>query len=789
VELLIGCLLQGSVAHGGSSFLFTMARPSRRSGNLPAEATSFIGRRRELAELRKQLTAARLVSLVGPGGVGKTRLAIRFATDLARGFPGGAWLVELADVRDPALVPNAVIAALDLRAQASTEPMPLLLSYLQGRELLLVVDNCEHLLGAAARVVTEVIRAAPGVRVIATSREPLSVSGEQVVPVPPLELPSALGTEPLAQVRENEAVMMFTQRAAAASGRFELSASNRAAVVDLCRRLDGLPLAIELAAVRTRVLSPEQILERLSDRFSLLTGGSRAALPRHQTLETTVDWSHDLLTEGEQTLLRRLCVFAGRFTLEDVESVCISPDMRAASALDLLTSLVEKSLVVKEDAKTLACYRLHETMREYAGLKLREAGEQQTIELRFVDYYVSRCQGSAFQARFELPEWLEWMDLEIDNVRSVLRRCLSHDDFANGIVLASSVSWYWITRATTEGVRWLDELLVTGRGDPEVDVWAYFIRGFLAVLQSDSTAARPALQRAVAAARETGQVIPLSHSLSMSSIAESMAGDPGSARRFHDEAAEVTSGLDDITARVSLLQARALNGFFEGDLEAVRSASSEGVRLSRESGDLYSLEMMLLNLGLTALFAGELDESKPPFVEALRIAHRIDDRVAQYALLDALGYNAAMSGRARLGAQLLGAAETVRTGAGATVIAFLVPLLERAEESAVAALGRSRFEAEVNAGKGLIRTTAIGLALGEPVRVTPVVAQEEGERLLGKRQAEVARLVADGLSNKQIGGRLFISERTVDSHIRSILNKLGFNSRAQIAAWMASASK
>ncbi len=766
-----------------------MARPSRRSGNLPAEATSFIGRRRELAELRKQLTAARLVSLVGPGGVGKTRLAIRIARDLARGFPGGAWLVELADVRDPALVANAVIAALDLRAQASTEPMPLLLSYLHERELLLVLDNCEHLLGAAAHLVTEVIRAAPGVRVIATSREPLSVSGEHVVPVPPLELPSAHGAEPLAQVRENEAVMMFTQRAAAASGRFELSASNQAAVVDLCRRLDGLPLAIELAAVRTRVLSPDQILDRLSDRFGLLTGGSRAALPRHQTLQTTIDWSHDLLTETERTLLRRLCVFAGRFTLEDVESVCISEDMPAANALDLLTSLVEKSLVMKEDARTIACYRFHETMREYAGLKLREVGEQQTLELRFVDYYVSRCQGSAFQARFGLPEWLEWMDLEIDNVRSALRRCLTHDDFAKGITLASSVSWFWITRATTEGVRWLDELLGPGHGNPEVDMWAYFIRGFLAVLQSDSIAARPALQRAVAAARETGQLIPLSHSLSMSSIAESMAGDPGSARRFHDEAAVVTSGLDDITARVSLLQAGALNGFFEGDLEAVRSASSEGARLSRVTGDLYSLEMMLLNLGLTALIAGELDESKPLFVEALGIAHRIDDRVAQYALLDALGYNAAMSGRARLGAQLLGAAETVRTGTGASVIAFLVPLLAQAEESAVAALGASRFEAELNAGKLLSRTGAIGLALGEPVRVAAVAAHEEEERLLGKRQAEVARLVADGLSNKQIGARLFISERTVDSHVRGILNKLGFNSRAQVAAWMASANQ
>ena len=254
------------------SLFVTMARSTRRPGNLPAEASSFIGRRRELAELRKKLAGARLVCLAGPGGVGKTRLAVRGATELARGFAGGAWMVELAQVQDPALVGNAVMAALDLRDQTATEPLPLLRSYLQDKELLLVVDNCEHLLEAAAQLVTEVIRAAPGVRVIATSREPLSVSGEHVVPVPPLELPAAVAAEPLSRLRQNEAVLLFTERAAAASGNFELIASNQAAVVDLCRRLDGLPLAIELAAVRTRALTVEQILDRLTDRFSLLTG-------------------------------------------------------------------------------------------------------------------------------------------------------------------------------------------------------------------------------------------------------------------------------------------------------------------------------------------------------------------------------------------------------------------------------------------------------------------------------------------------------------------------------------
>ena len=299
-----------------------VARRSSTSGNLPAETTSFIGRRHELAETRRKLSVARLVTLVGPGGVGKTRLAIRAASDFARGVPDGAWLVQLAELRDGALIGNAVLAALDLRDQGAAGPQALLRSYFRDKQLLLVLDNCEHLLPAAAELTNDLLRAAPGVRVIATSREPLSLDGEHVLPVPPLPLPSATATETLDRVRQNETVQLFVERAAAASGSFELTPGNRGAVVELCRRLDGLPLGIELAAVRTRVLSAEQIRDRLGERFELLTGGSRAALPRHQTLRTTIEWSYDLLTCDERRLLSRLCVFAGRFALDDVAAVC-----------------------------------------------------------------------------------------------------------------------------------------------------------------------------------------------------------------------------------------------------------------------------------------------------------------------------------------------------------------------------------------------------------------------------------------------------------------------------------
>ena len=765
-----------------------MARPARRRGNLPAEATSFVGRRRELAELKRKLSSARLVSLVGPGGVGKTRLAIRAAAEVSRGFSDGAWLVELADVRDPALVGNAVMAAMDLRDQAAAAPSALLAAYLEDKQLLLVVDNCEHLLEPAAQLLSELIRVAPSLRVIATSREPLTAPGEHVMPVPPLELPT-VHAERLDEVRHNEAVMLFLERAEAASGKFELTAENQAAVADLCRRLDGLPLAIELAAVRTRVLSVQQILERLADRFALLSGGGRAALPRHQTLETAIDWSHDLLTAEERTLLRRLCVFAGRFTLEDVAAICMSPSLPPARSLDLLSSLVDKSLVLKEDVGSAGCYRFHETMREYAGRKLGEAGEIDDLERRCTAYYVATCGAMSMQARFRLPAWLAWMDLEIDNIRSVLRRCLVSSDSRNGISLATSLSWFWITRATTEGVRWLDQLLASGPGDPATLGWSWFIRGFLAVLQGDWAAAPPPLRRAVSASRDAGDLVQLANSYSMASIAANMAGDRASALRMLDEAASIAGEIDDVPTKVSVLQARSLNAIFEADFGALRTAATEGARLSREVGDLYALHMMNLNLGTAALSFGELDESKARYEEALRIAYQIDDRIGQYYLLAGLAFHATVAGQSKVAAQLLGASEAIRLGAGATVMPVLAPVLMRAEEAATAALGRSKYDAEFGAGKRLSRESAVGLALGESHPAAASGIDRTGVGVLAKREADVARLIADGLSNKQIGARLFISERTVDSHVRSILNKLGFSSRAQIASWIASAGQ
>jgi DNA-binding CsgD family transcriptional regulator len=360
--------------------------------------------------------------------------------------------------------------------------------------------------------------------------------------------------------------------------------------------------------------------------------------------------------------------------------------------------------------------------------------------------------------------------------------------------------WYWVTRAASEGARWLDELLapgvpvvavmaevpvVSGVGATAALAWGHFMRGFLGVLQADPAAARPALERSVTLAREVGQKSLLAHALAMASVAENMVGERAAARRLLGEAQMVAGGLEgDVPAALMLLQARALTGFFEGDLEGVRAAASEGVRLSREVGDLYALEMALMNVGLAGLIAGDHEEAGAPLAGALRIAQQIDDRVAQSMLLGALGYRAASLREPRLAAQLIGAAETIRVGAGLSVNGILAPLLARAEDAAKAALGATRFEGEVTVGRRLSRGAAVALALGETSQVAALEADDPRANVLATREAEVARLVADGLSNKQMGARLFISERTVDSHVRSILNKLGCNTRVQIAAWV-----
>jgi DNA-binding CsgD family transcriptional regulator len=397
---------------------------------------------------------------------------------------------------------------------------------------------------------------------------------------------------------------------------------------------------------------------------------------------------------------------------------------------------------------------------------------------------VSRCLLFAREGRYRLLDWLAWAELEIDNIRAVLRRAMDATDAGLGIDLATGLIWYWVTRATTEGVRCLDALLARDT-TPAAHPWAYFARGFLGVLQSDPAAALPALERGVTAARAADQPDPLAQSLAMASIAAHMAGDRDSSRRLLDEALVLAENVRDVGATLMTLQARALNGLIDHDLAAVRSAAAQGARLSREAGDLYSLQMMVMNQGLAILLSGNLRDAEQRFAEGLRIARQLDDRLAQCYLVGALGCCAAASREPRLAARLLGAMDNLRAQVGASINAGWAPALEQATTTVTTALGRSAFESEFTAGQRMGRDAAARLALREAAAPAVTAAEQDRSGILGRRETDVARLVADGLSNKQIGARLFISERTVESHVRNILNKLGFNSRAQIAGWMA----
>ena len=421
--------------------------------NLPAPATSFVGREQDLAQVGTLLAGARLVTLVGPGGVGKTRLA----AELAAGWPapGGAWLAELAGITDPAEVPAAVCAALGLRPAADE-----LVRQLADRELLIVLDNCEHLVDACARLAQEVVGGCPGVRILATSREPLTTAGERVYPVAPLPVPSPLVG--MGDALAVPALRLFADRAAAAVFGFRLTAENLSAVAEICRRLDGLPLAIELACARLRTLPGAELAARLDDRFRLLTGGSRAALPRHQTLLAVVEWSWDLLTEAERTLARRLAVFAGGATPEAAEAVCADESLPAGAAVGLLGTLADKSFVqLREMPGAPARYRMLDTIQAYAEAALEEAGESDRFRRAHAGYFLARAEDAepALRGSGQLTH-LAWLRGERDNLRAALRYAVGTADAGTAVRLVAALGWYWtMTGNHAEAAGWLREAL------------------------------------------------------------------------------------------------------------------------------------------------------------------------------------------------------------------------------------------------------------------------------------------------------------------------------------------
>ena len=433
--------------------------------NLPFQLTSFIGREKELADVKRLLTNTHLLTLIGPGGTGKTRLSLQAATDLLETFPHGAWLVELAPMSDPSLVASTTAAALNLPAEVHRPAVDMLCDYLRERELLIVLDNCEHLVGACARMADRLLHAAPKLRIIASSREALGIAGEASYLVPSLGLPDLQNPPSFESLSQYESIKLFIDRATSAVSTLSVTNENALAIAQICHRLDGIPLAIELAAAKVRALSVEQIAKRLDDRFRLLTGGSRTALERHQTLRATLDWSYNLLSPEEQILFIRLSIFVNGWTLEAAESVCsdksTSGGVRSEDVLNLLEHLVNKSLVSAEEWQSETRYRMLETMRQYASEKLIEAGESESLRERHLEYYLNLAESAApHLLKPEQLEWLARLEAEHENMRAALEWSLGKERPEYALRLAAALGTFWVMHCyCLEGAKWLERAL------------------------------------------------------------------------------------------------------------------------------------------------------------------------------------------------------------------------------------------------------------------------------------------------------------------------------------------
>jgi predicted ATPase/DNA-binding CsgD family transcriptional regulator len=763
-----------------------MGARAKPRGHLPAELSSFVGRRVQIQDIKTSLAVSRIVTLVGPGGVGKTRLALRTAADLERGVADGAWLVELGGLTDARLVPKAVMTSLGLRDESGLWPLSRLIDNLTDKRLLLVLDNCEHLLDACAVLAHSLLREAPGLRVLATSRQPLGVAGERVVHIDPLKLPDSGMPLVLGRAEHAEAVALLVERANQAGADLTLTEDNVGHAVELVRRLDGIPLAIELAAVRLRTLGLRQLVDRLNERFHLLVGGSTAAPARQQTLEATIAWSHDLLGPEEKTVLRRLAVFPASFTLGAAErvgeGVPPGPDVLTA-----LTALAERSFVEVDRSTGESRYRLHETTREFALIQLRTANEEQLARRMHLSYFAELCRRADSDGQVADDETtlanLDALDVEADNIREALRYCLADPAGVEiGLEMAAGLGRFWTNRALSEGVHWTDALLERESSVRRSRARALFVRSYLAVAQGDQSAGLAAAAEATRLARGDDDVLLVRILASEAALHVANADIPA-ARRSSEEAASLARILDDDIALAAAAQSEALIASLDGDFARMRDIGLAAAERCRRVHEIYMLSTHLTSAGVGSMMLGDHPAAESSLLDALRATLAIDDRPGLVMRLQALAANAAMAGQPGRAARLLGATDMLRAEGAYDVSPFIQPLVDQAASLAGAGLGREWYERERGSGASLDHEAAVALALGtEPVR--GVVPEPISTNSLSKRERQVADLAAIGLSNKEIASRLFVSERTVETHIYNILNKLGLNSRTQIAGWV-----
>jgi non-specific serine/threonine protein kinase len=620
--------------------------PGTPPHNLPLQLTSFIGTEQKLAQVKQLLASSRLLTLTGAGGVGKTRLALEVAAEVLGEYPNGVWFVELAPLADSALVPQAVASTLGVREAPGQALVDGLTDYLGAKTVLLLLDNCEHLIEATAQLADRLLRACPGLRVLATSREPLNMGGETAWRVPSLALPEFQPPPPLERLTQYEAVRLFMARAAAALPGFAVTNENAAAVAEICYRLDGIPLAIELAAARVKAFSAEQIRARLDDRFRLLTGGSRTAMPRQQTLRAAVDWSYDLLSEEERVLLNRLSVFAGGWTLEATEAIGAEEPARRAAVLGLLPQLVDKSLVLAHEEGGTERYWMLETIRQYAAEKLGESGEAVRARDRHLAYFLGFAEAAYPKLSGpDQPVWLERLEREHDNLRAALAWSLAGCDPEAGLQLAGALLFLWTFHShLTEGRHWLGDLLrqvgESAASPPRSAAYARALRvaSNLARLQGDYAAAQTYAEEAVAVSRELGDELDLAWSMRLLSAALIAQGDHATAQvNLEASAAMCRAGGDSWSLAMSLFfLGSAAHG--AGDLDAAQSLEEECAALFRQVGDRFGLGYALGWLGELARIQGDYARAERFYQESMALLQELGDRRGRAGRLVSLGF-------------------------------------------------------------------------------------------------------------------------------------------------------
>ncbi|TCM50256.1 LuxR C-terminal-related transcriptional regulator [Kribbella sp. VKM Ac-2568] len=754
---------------------------------LPAELTSFVGRRQELLEVRALLATSRLVTLTGPGGVGKTRLALRTAVRVQRTFPDGVWLVELAAVHDPGLLAKTIGMTLGLR-DADEDPAARLTEYLGDRSLLLVLDNCEHLAEACAVLIGRLLPAAPGIRVLATSRHVLGVEGEHVYSVQPLVVGEV---RDLADAHERDVVRLFADRAVATSAGFTVDEQNWSQVVEVCRRLDGIPLAVELAAAWLRVLSVDALLDRLD---KVLAPGSRSSPARH-TLAATIDWSHALCTPAERTLWARLSVFAGGFDLAAAEEVCSGRDVAPLDVLELLANLVDKSIVQSEQGT--ARFHLLETIRQYGLRRLREAGEEDAVRARHRDHYLRLAEGWSRDWRRSTAQTKTYAQArqEHANLRAALQFSLgSPDQVAIGLRLVVALHFQWLFCGhPAEGRLWLEQALELNPEPSRDRAAALGITAYALSLMGYASSTYSHAQEADAWARKHQDEDMLGHTKFLLGSYYFLTGEIEKSAPLFEESIRRLEGLGEPSSFVLMLySAVAQAELWQGHLAEGMALARRALGRCDDTGEQFARRSLLFAAALADWMQGNHDEAVKGLTQAIRLAQAFNDVLGAINSLELLCWTTAASGRHERAAELLGVANKVWSLVGGHRLLGSLKMIDAhdaCERDVLNALGSSRYQAAFDRGTAASVEfhQAMVYAVGREADADGAVAPARpGRGSLSEREYEVAELVAQGLTNKEIALRLVISRRTAESHVVHILDKLGFNSRSQIATWLTS---